>query len=189
MSFFYFGLVLGVFFCYVFVFCVGLFAIYTFCSSGFMYFSPPIPSIGAVKDGMLADVSKHLEQSNPLTVMDLGCGWGTLLLPLAAKFPQHNFIGVEKAFLPYAVSKLRACKYNNLQIVRQDMFQTDIRQADVILLFLLSHVMKKMADKCAKELKKNTLIYANRFTMPNMTAIKKVSYGSDYASFYVYKVG
>ena len=119
--------------------------------------------------------------------MDLGSGWGTLLIPLAKKFPQHRFIGIEYAYIPYLVSKFRSKKIPNLIFYRQNFFNTDISDADIILLFLLNHVMPKVSVKCQKETKKGTLFYVNRFPMKNMKLEKEIYLGSKYDIYYVYK--
>jgi len=163
--------------------------IYLTVNAGFMHTSPSVPSSGKVKDALIADVAERLEKSaKPLTVMDLGSGWGTLLLPLARRFPQHNFVGIEYSRLPYIVSRLRARKLGNMQFLRQDFFQSDIAQADIVFLFLLPSTMQKLAEKCHNELKAGTLIYANRFKLPSDQPLKTISLGSDYYTYYIYKM-
>jgi len=167
---------------------LGLISIYFMINSGFMRTPPPVPSSGKIKTTMLQDVEKILSKRKNQVVMDLGSGWGTLLLPLAKKFPQHRFIGVEHGFLPCWISKLRARKMNNITFLRQDFFNTDISKADVIFLFLMTKLMNKIAAKCQSETRKGTLIYANRFPMKSIKPERKVSLGSKFYTYYVYKM-
>lgn len=156
-------------------------------SSGFMHSSPPVPSCGKVKDAMLNDVAEYLKDKDGKIVMDLGSGWGTLLLPLAKQFPQHTFVGIEYGCIPYMVSCLRAKRLKNIKFYRQDFFNTDISQADVIFLFLLTSTMAKLSDKCINEAKKGSYAYANRFPIQGKDPEKKVSLGSKYYTYYVYR--
>ncbi|MBO6281020.1 MAG: methyltransferase domain-containing protein [Alphaproteobacteria bacterium] len=166
---------------------VSIVFIYFTVSSGFMHSSPPVPSCGKVKDAMLKDVAEYLRDKEGKIVMDLGSGWGTLLLPLAKQFPQHTFIGIEYGRIPYMVSCLRAKKYKNARFYRQNFFDTDISQADVIFLFLLNSTMAKLSNKCISEAKKGAYAYANRFPIQGKEPQKEVSLGSKYYTYYIYK--
>ena len=65
---------------------------------------------------------EKLEKSKKsMTVIDLGSGWGTLLLPLARNFPQHKFIGYEISKLPFIVSTWRGRNYQNLMFYKKDI--------------------------------------------------------------------
>lgn len=156
-------------------------------SSGFMHSSPPVPSCGKVKDAMLKDVAEYLKNKKGKVVMDLGSGWGTLLLPLAKQFPQHTFVGIEYGRIPYMISCLRAKRFKNIKFYRQDFFNTDISQADVIFLFLLTSTMAKLSNKCITEAKKGAYAYVNRFPIQGKESEREVSLGSKYYTYYVYK--
>lgn len=162
---------------------------YLTVASGFMKTSPSVPSCGKVKEAMLKDVASVLQKaSNTMTVIDLGSGWGTLLLPLAKQFPQHRFVGYELAKLPFLISNLRSKKLKNIAFHRMDILKADISDSDIVFLFLLPSMMQKLTNKCQKEMKKDALIYSNRFRLPNVEENTKVSLGSDFESYYIYKM-
>ena len=167
---------------------VGVVLAYFMINSKFMLNSPPVPTQGKVRQGMVEDVARLLARRKNQVVMDLGSGWGSLLLPLAKRFPEHHFIGIEYGFLPCFVSRLRARGLHNITFRRENFFKTDISQANVIFMFLLKHIMVKITPKCQKECKKGTLIYANRFPMPDVKPEQEVSFGSKYLTYYVYKI-
>ena len=170
------------------IFLVGVVAIYFTFNSGFMRNAPPVPSSGKVKKAMIEDVAQTLKKKKNQLVMDLGSGWGTLLLPLARQFPNHNFIGIDHGWLPYLVSRFRARKMKNIKFYCQDLFNADISKADIIFLFLLPHEMKKVSIKCQAEAKEGTLLYANRFSLSNVKLKKEHSLGSKYDTYYTYKI-
>ncbi|MBP5343535.1 MAG: hypothetical protein J6Y85_00435 [Alphaproteobacteria bacterium] len=167
---------------------VGVIALYFAFNSGFMRNPPPVPSTGKIKKAMIEAVARRLAKKDKQIVMDLGAGWGTLLLPLAKKFPKHTFVGIEYGYLPYIISKFRARKMPNLSFVRQNLFDADISKADVIFLFLLNSAMPKIENKCQKEAKPGALIYVNRFPMPNLKAKQEISFGTKYDTCYVYEI-
>lgn len=167
---------------------LGIIGTYLIIAGKFMRFSPPVPSSGKTKKAMLEHAAKYLEQRENLTVTDLGSGWGTLLLPLAKHFSSHRFVGYELANLPYYISKLRAYYLKNLQFKRQNFFNVNLSNSDIIFCFLLPSAMQQCYDKILPKLKKGTIIYANRFPLPNIEPNEIVSLDSDYETFYVYKI-
>lgn len=187
MDVLYFILTLLLFFLVVAIIIVSVVFVYFTVSSGFMHSSPPVPSSGRVKKAMLEDAALSLAGKQGQLVMDLGSGWGSLLLPLAKKFPEHTFIGIEYGYIPYVVSCWRARKLKNLQFQRANFFETDISKADVIFLFLLTSTMAKLSKKCIDEVKPGAIAYANRFPIQGKKPAKKVSFGSDYETYYIYE--
>ncbi|MBQ8482324.1 MAG: hypothetical protein IJ532_07310 [Alphaproteobacteria bacterium] len=167
---------------------VSIIFAYLTVSAGFMHTSPAVPSHGKVKKAIIDEASSILKNTSyQQTVMDLGSGWGTLLLPLAKEFPNHKFVGIECGFLPYWVSVWRSRKLKNLVFLRQDFFDTDISDTDLIFVFLLTSTMAKLTAKIKNEMKKESLVIANRFPMKDTEPHKEVSLGSKYYTYYVYK--
>lgn len=160
---------------------------YLTISAGFMHSSPAVPSHGKVKDTIINEAADMIKNSNRQIVMDLGSGWGTLLLPLAKRFPNHQFVGIERGFLPFWISVFRARKLDNLTFLRQDFFTTNISKADIIFVFLLNSTMAKLTAKIKTEMKTGSTIIANRFPMKDEKPFKEVSLGSKYYTYYVYK--
>ena len=167
---------------------MGVIVIYFMLNSKFMLNAPPVSTSGKVKKAMLEDISKILEKHKRQTVIDLGSGWGALLLPLAQKFPNHRFVGIEYDYIPYLVSRFRSRKLKNVRFYRENFFNANISNADIILLFLLTRTMPKVKIKFQSEAKKGVWIYTNRFLLPGMKAEKEVNLGSKYHTYYTYKI-
>ncbi len=174
-------------FCITFlVLLLSIIGIYFLVSSKGFQTAPPVPSSGQVKQALLNDISQQLQNCSTKTVVDLGSGWGTLLIPLAQKFPQHHFIGIEKAFFPYIISLCRTYRLKNIQFIRQDLFVYDISDADIVVVFLMKLLMPRITDKCQTEMKKDSLLYSNRFPLTNMNPSDKIIIHSDYETIYKY---
>ena len=61
-----------------------IYSIYSLLKGRFGKFAPYVPSVGKSKSTMLDIARKHLlEADKSLTVIDLGSGTGSLLIPLA----------------------------------------------------------------------------------------------------------
>lgn len=166
---------------------LSLVSVYLCIGSCFFYFSPSVPSTGLNKKCILKEVQKQLSQKENLTIMDLGSGWGSLLLPLAQTNPKHLFVGIERGYLPYLVSRWRGRKYKNIKFYHENFFYFDISNADIILLFQLTHLMKKITGKCRQECHKGCLIYANRFPL-QIKAEQILAHGSAYDTVYKYRI-
>lgn len=93
-------------------------------------------------------------------VYDLGCGDGTALI---TGFKEYGIkgIGVEIDPLRYLISKMRV-KLNgaekNIKIERNNLFNTSIKNADLIIVYLVPKALDKLLPKFKKELKKGTKI-------------------------------
>lgn len=173
---------IAVFICVI----LSIIGIYFMISSCFMNYPPPVPSSGLLKEKALQDVCAYLQNKKGLTIMDLGSGWGTMLLPLAKRFPQHRFIGIEHAFFPYVVSKLRARKLPNLHFERGDIFKTDITGADVIYCFLMQKLMNDLTPYLKQNMHSGARLYSCRFYCPDWKPAATVSLGSKYDTYYLY---
>lgn len=166
---------------------VSIAFVYLTVSAGFMHSSPAVPSHGKVKKAIIEEAAEMLKNSSGKIVMDLGSGWGTLLLPLAQMFPEHKFIGIERGLLPFITSKWRARNLKNLFFYRKDFFTTDISDADIVFVFLLTSTMEKLTSKIKSEMKSGSTVIANRFPMKDEVPDKEVNLGSKYYTYYVYK--
>lgn len=172
----------------VFIICAGVVFTYFLFASRFMRSSPPVPTVGGVKEGMLNGTEEYIKNMPHATVVDLGSGWGSLLLPLAAKYPQHTFIGYERVWLPYLISRWRTRKLPNIKLYRQDFFTADFTDVDAILCFQLASIMQKLLPYLQKHISKTVRIYVNRYPFKDLEPLEKVSVEGDYAVYYAYDI-
>lgn len=98
---------------------------------------------------------------------ELGSGDGRVVRT-AVRLYKVQGIGVEMHPMLVLFSKLRAKmqKLEKIEFRTQNLFKTDLAEADVIFMFLLPRVLKKLKLKIEKECKKGTLIISHGFTIP-----------------------
>lgn len=93
-------------------------------------------------------------------VYDLGSGDGTALVTGFKDFGIRG-VGIEIDPLRYFISKIRI-KLNraekNITIGRKNFFKTEIKNADLVVVYLVPVTLKKLLPKFKKELKKGTKI-------------------------------
>lgn len=172
------------------IFIIGTSVVFTYFlfTSRFMRSSPPVPTVGGVKKGMLSGTEEYIKDMPHATIVDLGSGWGSLLLPLALKYPQHSFIGYERVWLPYIISRWRTRKLPNVRIYRQDFFTADFTGVDAILCFQLASIMQKLLPYLREHISKTVRIYVNRYPFKDLTPLEKVSVEGNYAVYYAYDI-
>jgi SAM-dependent methyltransferase len=100
-------------------------------------------------------------------VYDLGSGDGRT--PIAAA-KEHGARGVGVEFNPKLVALSRqnaeqAGVADRVRFINADLFQTDISEATVVTLYLLSSLNQKLLPKLQRELKPGTRIVSHAFSM------------------------
>jgi ribosomal protein L11 methylase PrmA len=93
-------------------------------------------------------------------IYDLGSGDGTALITAATEFGA-NGVGIEIDPLRYWISKMRIQKKGltkRIKVVRKDFFKQNIKQADVVFVYLVPKALEKLLPKFKRELKKGTRI-------------------------------
>ena len=124
---------------------------------------PYVPTTDAAVAAMLklADI-KHSD-----IVYDLGCGDGRIVIAAAKKFGTRG-VGVDIDPARIREANENAKKAGVEKLVRfeeKDLFQTDIHEANVVMLFLLNSINLKLRPKLLRELKPGTRIVSNTFDM------------------------
>jgi len=93
-------------------------------------------------------------------VYDLGCGDGTALITAAKEFGAKG-VGIEIDPFRYWISKIRFQKSGlskDLKIIKDNFFNQNIKNADVVVVYLIPKTLEKLLPKFKKELKKGTRI-------------------------------
>lgn len=128
----------------------------------------PMPSSSKAKLSLLSLLPVNLGGN----VYELGSGWGTLLIPLAKKYPHCQMTGFETSPLPFWSSRLWLSMTNlsNVKLARKDFFFVDLSDASLIVCYLYPGAMKKLNAKFDAELKPGTLVISNTFAVPEWKA-------------------
>lgn len=154
--------------------------------------NPPfVPTIGKRKKAVINEISEILNNSKKsLNVLDAGSGIGSILIPLAKKFKQQNFIGIELQYIPYKVSKMLARKRKNINFIHDDIFNHSFKNVDILYYYAIEQSEKKITEKMIKEMKKGTIIITNGSKLEGFDLIKTIDFGKQHSlgSIFVFKV-
>lgn len=100
-------------------------------------------------------------------IYDLGSGDGTALMIAASEFGAKG-VGIEIDPFRYLASKI-LLEINDVsskvKIVRKNFFSQNIKEADVVFVYLVPKTLEKLLPKFKKELKKGTRIISYRYKM------------------------
>ncbi len=120
-------------------------------------------------------------------VLDLGAGDGRFLIAAKRACPGITATGYEMVPLVWLFGWLRVkLSGQDVRFLCRDMFQADLREADVLFLYLIPSVMKKLEQKFQRELKPGTRIVSQSFTLPGHTPVAEAMAGPLHVRLYVW---
>jgi len=111
-------------------------------------------------------------------VYDLGCGDGRIVVAAGKMGARGVGIDIDPVRVREARANVDKAGVGKLvRIEENDIFQADIRQASVVVLFLLPELNERLIPKFLRELKPGTRIVSNSFEMGDWPAEKEVMVG------------
>jgi precorrin-6B methylase 2 len=118
-------------------------------------------------------------------IIDLGSGWGTLMIALARAFPDASVQGVEMSPFPYLISRLRTRRLSNVSVRFGTLFRTDLHDADAITCYLMPSLMARLSDLLDQTVKPGTSIVTNTFLFRERvhSAVRQESWGGTVALY------
>jgi len=162
-------------------------------SSG--YWNPGVKDIDTSEDDMLALTCKRAELENGQNVLELGCGWGSLSLYMAAKFPESKFTVVsnsatQKIFIDETAAKRGI---QNLTVLTADMNTFTIADSfdRVVSVEMFEHMRnyQLLLAKVASFLKPDGKLFVHIFTHKTLAYKYEVIDESDWMSKYFFTGG
>jgi len=159
----------------IFLLLLLIFSIF-FITQSYNIFFRKLPVFISTKKKAISAIVKNLKINPSSTVYELGCGRASFLRKVREKYPKANLIGIEYSFLPYLLSNaINVINNDEIKIVKKNIFQINLKNADVIYCYLGCGMMKKLEDKFKQECKKDALIISYQFPLPNTEAIEIIN--------------
>ena len=165
----------------VFVLLTALSIVWTTLQTGIS----PMMSSGKACQAMLASIDRPA--NGPL--IDLGSGWGTLVIAVARKYPYQHVIGYELSWFPWLVSMMRkySLRLDNLTLCRKDFKNAELSNASILFCYLFPGGMVALHKKLKRELLNEILIVSNTFALPSCQPTKVIRLTDVYRTpIYVY---
>jgi 23S rRNA G2445 N2-methylase RlmL len=131
-----------------------------------------VPTPNEVVDKML-EMAKVTPKD---VVYDLGCGDGRIVITAAQKFGARAVgVDIDPRRIQEATANANAAKVTDkVRFIEGDLFESDISEASVVTLYLLTRLNDKLKPKLLKDLKPGTRVVSHAFDMgdwkPEQTA-------------------
>ena len=147
-----------------FKYCLGKNLKYSCC-----FWDDDTLDLDAAEDNMLEIYSKRAEITDGMNILDIGCGWGSLSLFLAQKYPKSEITGVsnsssQKIFIDSEASKRNI---SNLKIITRDIndFRTEEKYDRILSIEMFEHTKntKKLMNLINDWLNPNGLFFMHVF--------------------------
>jgi SAM-dependent methyltransferase len=129
----------------------------------------PIPEVPYVPtpNEVVEEMLKVANVGKDDIVYDLGCGDGRIVIAAAQKYGARG-VGVDLSEVRIKESNENARKAGvteRVKFLKQDLFETDLKDATVVTLYLLPFVNEKLRPKLFRELKPGTRVVSHAFNM------------------------
>lgn len=120
-------------------------------------------------------------RSEPIRVLDLGCGTGTILAALSRERPLATLQGVERAPMPWLVAWLRSRLPGNRYDAKWDnLWDADLSGNDIVYAYLSPAAMPRLWEKARREMRPGSLLVSFRFTIPGAEPQGGIRVGSQW---------
>lgn len=106
-------------------------------------------------------------------VYDLGCGDARIIIAAAKKAKKAKGIEIDPLRFFISWLKIKILRLKNARILFGDLFKTNLKDADVIFLFLRQKANNKLQKKFIKELKHGTRIVSHYWIFHGWKPVKQ----------------
>lgn len=162
-------------------------------SSG--YWKNGVTSIDQSEADMLELTAERAEIKDGMSILELGCGWGSLSLYMAAKYPNARITGVSNSRTQkeYIDGQAAARGLRNLTIITADMNSFTIAEKfdRVVSVEMFEHMRnyEKLLEKISGFLNKDGKLFVHIFTHKTYSYLFEVKDETDWMSKYFFTGG
>jgi precorrin-6B methylase 2 len=135
---------------------------------------PEVPYV-PTHEKVVAEMLKVAKVGKNDILYDLGSGDGRIVITAAKRFGTRG-VDIDPARITEArENAVKAGVADKVKFLQQDLFETDIREATVVTLFLLPEVNLRLRPKLLSDLKPGTRVVSHNFGMGNWTPLRTLN--------------
>jgi len=143
----------------------------------------------STRPAVIGRILSELKPAEGAVVYELGCGQAGFLRALRRRYPKIKLVGIEYSFLPYLVAQIQNSLFGTKLILRkQNIFQADLGEADIIYCYLNPPTMQKLEGKFKQECKAGVQIVSYQFPLTTVAAEKTIEV-SGHEKIFFYRLG
>lgn len=173
-----------------FDFCLGEQRKYSSC-----FWMPDTKNLNEAEELALRQTAAHAQLADGQTILELGCGWGSLSLWMAAHYPNAKITGVSNSNSQreHIMSQAQKRGLNNLNIITADMnvFEAPAQYDRVVSVEMFEHMRnyQTLYRKVASWLKPEGLFFKHIFVHRNTPYAFEVQGDDDWMSQFFFSGG
>lgn len=162
-------------------------------SSG--YWPEGVNDLDAAEEAMLKLTCQRAELTNGQQVLELGCGWGSLSLYMAARYPASSFVVVSNSRTQKQHIDAQAMErgLRNLVVVTADMnvFETEERFDRIVSVEMFEHMRnyERLLERLSTFMKPDGKMFIHIFTHREYAYLFEVKDETDWMSKYFFTGG
>lgn len=137
--------------------------------------------------GACRALSALLPHDRQFRLLDAGCGVGTILAYLAARFPKAHLEGVELALVPWLLGWLRSRLTGGFRCRRGDLWEQDLSRYDVVYAFLSPLPMSDLWKKVELEMRPGSVFVSNSFAVDGVAPSEVIPLRGAGRNLYVWR--
>jgi len=147
--------------------------------------SPYVP----IKRRKIKEILKQSGLKKNQKFIDIGCGDGRVVEEAVLSFGAIGYgVDINPIILLKAKLNAKFKKINNIKYIKQNIFDTDLTKYNMIFLFLMPDLIKKISNKLEKSLKNGSTVVSHGFKIEYLTKyLQKKVYDVSFPS-YIYKL-
>ena len=159
------------------------------------YWKPATDHLDQAEEDMLRITGERADLADGQSILELGCGWGSLSLFMAKKFPYAKIVGVcnSKTQKEYIDSKAREQGLRNLEIIVCDMniFESSKQFDRVVSVEMFEHMRnyEKLMEKISRFLKPGGKLFVHIFSHREHSYLYNEQEESDWIGRYFFTGG
>ena len=171
-------------------FCLGKQKKYSSC-----YWSYKSTNLNQSEKEALELTDAHAQLKNGQSILELGCGWGSLTLWMAKKYPKSKITAVSnsKSQKIYILNEAKKRKLRNIKVITLDMnkFDTKDRFDRVVSVEMIEHMRnhKKLFKNIARWLRPNGMFLMHIFVHQSQPYLFEDEEDDDWMSKYFFSGG
>lgn len=143
---------------------------------GSLYKVVNMPSTPQTRRHIIDAITEKAGYDHDLVIYELGSGWGGLCRKMANAFPKADIRGFEISPVPFLFSWFIGLLdfRGRYAIRRQNIFHTDITDADIIVCYLSPYHMQRFERELMPDMKEGSRLYSQGFPLTHKEADKVI---------------
>jgi len=159
------------------------------------YWTTCTPDLGSAEETMLLLTCERAELNDGQDILELGCGWGSLTLFMAARYPHSRITAVSnsKTQKIYIDEQAKIRGLRNVTVMTEDMnnFHIDRRFDRVVSIEMFEHMRnyERLLQNIGRWLNDDGKLFVHIFTHKEFSYLFEVTGESDWMSKYFFTGG